>query len=233
MCLRAAEPGHHRVVPVVEIALRFLRETEHLAYHSDRKFVGEHASEFHRAHAIMSADQVRLGYVVPIGDHFFGKAFDRRNAMQQRLAHEVLAVEIAPPPMFDAAQFQLRVAQHAIGTAFGNRVVALVVEVTRGDVVVPRHVVAVMQLIVKHGVVIAHDPVIRIGVAKKLWRVEHARIDQRRAIGRVSHVAGLAKRHGRKSLAGGRFVPRRQCLHHRRDGTHVCRLASLFIYHLR
>ena len=50
----------------------------------------------------------------------------------------------------------------------------------------------------EHGVVVTHDPVVRVRVAGELAAVEDSRVDERRAIGRVAHVDGLTDRHVRE-----------------------------------
>ena len=93
---------------------------------------------------------------------------NRRDTVHERFAYQMLAVEVAPAPVLDAAEFQLGVAQHAAGTTFWNRIEAFIIEIALRDVVVAGHPVAIVQLVVKNRIVIPHDPIVGIRITKKL-----------------------------------------------------------------
>ena len=107
-------------------------------------------------------------------------------------------IEVAAAAVFNAAEFKLCVAENVVGTAFRNGVVTKTIEIALGNVVVARDEIAVVQFVVVHGVVVAQDAVVRVGVALKFARVENARVEQWNAIGIATHVVGGAQWHERK-----------------------------------
>ena len=170
MSVGTTQARHHRVIPVIELGLGLFRKAQDLADHADRELIGENLAKFNGAAVAVILDQIRAGgsQLVPVVNHFVCEAFNRRNPVVQRLANEVLTIEISAPAVFNPGQFQLCVAKDTAGRTLRYCVEALVIEVALGDVIVTCHPVAVMQFVMKHRIVISQDAVIRVGVSKEL-----------------------------------------------------------------
>ena len=116
----------------------------------------------------------------------------------ERRTDEVPAVDVAAAAVLDPAQLELGVAEHPRRRALRDRVEADLVEVAGGDVLVASDEVGVVQPVVEHRMVVAHDPVVGVRVPGEFGAVEDARVDQRRAVGRGAHVVGLPDRQRRE-----------------------------------
>ena len=186
----------------------FVGKAQHRTHHPNGEFVGETTTELHRKRPAgigrIINDHGTLGCraIEPGVDHFGGETLDHSEAPIKGLADEMAAVQIPAAAMLDARKFKLGISQYAGGHALGNGVEALFIHVTSGDVVVSSHPIRIVQGVIEDRIVVAQDPVVRIGIALELRRVKQARVEKRDTGVIVTHIARLTNGHEGKLAPG-------------------------------